>query len=282
MRRVAWALLFFSTVAHAHEGGPLQPDDLWRAWPLEPGILLSLIVPALLYWRGSRRTPGVPRARQACFWSGLAMVALALASPLHPLGEVLFSAHMAQHELLMMVAAPLLTLSQPVAPLLWGLPFPIRRPAGRVVKLWSLVASPFMASVLHAAALWVWHIPALFTATLTNEWVHTAQHLSFFVTALLFWWALLQSRGPAVLYIFVTAVHTSILGALLTFARSVIYPAYLTTAPLWGLTPLQDQQIGGLIMWIPAGVVYMAAALAIFWSWLRDAGAAMEVRRYAE
>lgn len=90
---------------------------------------------------------------------------------------------------------------------------------------------------------------------------HTAQHLSFFVSALVFWWALFYAHGKvafgaAVLYLFTTAVHTSILGALLTFAPSVWYPFYSATTQAWGLTPLEDQQIGGLIMWVPGGLVY--------------------------
>jgi cytochrome c oxidase assembly factor CtaG len=124
-------------------------------------------------------------------------------------------------------------------------------------------------------------------ATLRSEWVHTAQHLSFFVSALLFWWSLFHVRdhaayGYGVFYIFTTAIHTGILGALLTFSTVVFYPVYAATAPLWGLTPLEDQQIGGLIMWVPAGVVYMAAGLALFWAWLRESDAMQQRRRYAE
>jgi putative membrane protein len=108
--------------------------------------------------------------------------------------------------------------------------------------------------------------------------VHAAQHASFFLSALLFWWSLLYARGRAgyglgVLYIFTTAVHTSILGALLTFAPSVWYPAYAPGTRAWGLSPLEDQQIGGLIMWVPAGVVYLAAGLALFAAWLRESAA---------
>jgi cytochrome c2 len=127
---------------------------------------------------------------------------------------------------------------------------------------------------LHAAALWVWHIPRLFQATLTSELAHAWQHLSFFGTALCFWWALLYGRqerqgyGVAVLAVCTTALHSSLLGALLTFAPTPWYPAYVHTTAAWGLTPLEDQQLGGLIMWIPAGVVYLLAALALSAGWL--------------
>jgi putative membrane protein len=110
-----------------------------------------------------------------------------------------------------------------------------------------------------------------------NNSMHILQHLSFLGTALLFWWALLHSRhgrmgyGIAVLYVFTAAVHSSILGALLTVALSPWYPAYQQTTAVWNLTPLQDQQLAGLMMWVPAGVLYGAAGLALFAAWLREA-----------
>jgi putative membrane protein len=215
------------------------------------------------------------------------MLVLALISPLHPLGEVLFSAHMIQHEILMIVAAPLLVLSRPLVTFLWGMPFEWRRSiggwakAGYVRKSWSFLVDPFTAWWLHAAAIWLWHVPFLFQLTLESELAHTAQHLSFFLSALLFWWSLFYAHGKlafgaAVFYLFTTAVHTSILGALLTFAPTVWYPAYSATTQAWGLTPLEDQQIGGLVMWIPGGLVYLAAGLALFASWLKESDAMLE------
>jgi cytochrome c2 len=139
---------------------------------------------------------------------------------------------------------------------------------------------------LHAAALWIWHIPRLFQATLTSELAHASQHLSFFGTALCFWWALLtrqqgpQGQGVAVLAVFTTALHSSLLGALLTLAPTPWYPAYAHTTAAWGLTPLEDQQLGGLVMWIPAGAVYLLAALALGAGWLR--AIEQQMRRQAQ
>jgi len=133
--------------------------------------------------------------------------------------------------------------------------------------------------MIHAVVLWAWHAPALFQATLDNESVHALQHASFLFSALLFWWAVIHGRqralgfGFAVLYMFTTALHSGLLGALLTFANSVWYPGYVERTAAWGLTPLEDQQIGGLIMWIPAGLVYIAAGLALFAGWLRESEA---------
>ncbi|HJT86423.1 MAG TPA: cytochrome c oxidase assembly protein [Bryobacteraceae bacterium] len=285
-------LLLFAPLLAAHAGGSLHPDDLWSAWEWQPGVVIPLAVSAFLYARGARLSRGITRRRMALFWAGWGWLAAALVSPLHPLGEVLFSAHMAQHEILMLAAAPLLVLSRPLVPMLWGLPFEWRRRAGQwskappVQHLWHGLTEPLSAWWIHAIALWVWHIPALFQATLASEWVHTAQHLSFFLSALLFWWALFYARGrggdgAAVFYVFTTAVHTGILGALLTFSPVVLYPAYTGTARLWGFTALQDQQLGGLIMWVPAGAVYLAAGLALFARWLRESDRMLAQRSYA-
>jgi putative membrane protein len=192
----------------------------------------------------------------------------------------------------MLIAAPLLVLSRPLVPLLWGLPIGWRRGLGQWSKLaavhgvWFWLTRPSIAWWVHAAALWVWHAPQLFQATLRNEWVHAAQHLSFFGSALLFWWSLFfssnrASYGAGFLYIFTTAVHTSILGALLTFSGQAWYPAYAGFTTVWGLTPLEDQQLGGLIMWIPAGLVYLGAGLAVFALWLRESDLVAGEKEYA-
>jgi putative membrane protein len=139
---------------------------------------------------------------------------------------------------------------------------------------------------VHAAVLWLWHLPLFFQATLDNDWIHAAQHVSFLASVLLFWWSLFHAQGKVrygagVLYLFTTAIHTSILGALLTFPSSVWYPAYSATTSAWGLTPLEDQQVGGLIMWIPAGLGYVIGALALFVLWLRESDRAANAHSFA-
>ena len=278
---------------HAHAGQTIEIHDLWLGWSFEPGVTVPLVITACLYLRGARPARGVTRRQSVCFWAGWGSLAAALISPLHTLGEALFSAHMAQHEVLMLVAAPLLVLSRPLVPMLWGLPLQWRRTAGQSAKtplaqrFWRGLTCPFTAWWIHAVALWIWHAPVLFQATLSSELVHALQHASFLFSALLFWWSLFYARGRAayglgVLYIFTTAVHTSILGALLTFARTVWYPAYGSRAVVWGLTPLEDQQVGGLLMWVPAGVVYLVAGLALFGAWLQGSGLATDRRSFAD
>jgi cytochrome c oxidase assembly factor CtaG len=274
----------------AHEGKPHTWHDLARAWSFEPVIVVSLIVTAGLFtwglrklWRHSGRGKGIRRWEAFAFAGGWFALFIALVSPLHAWGRVLFSAHMTQHEILMLLAAPLLVLGRPLIAFMWALPLRWSRlvggwgQVGWLQKTWRVLTIPIVAWVIHAVALWSWHVPVLFEAVLHNELVHTAQHLSFLLSALLFWWALIHGRqgwmgyGAAALYVFTTSLHSGLLGALLTFSRSVWYPSYLGLTSSWGLTPLQDQQLGGLIMWIPAGVLYAIAGLALVAGWLREA-----------
>jgi len=268
-----------------HEGQPHNWHELLRAWSFEPLVVISLTITALLFIIGLYRLKGrsIRTWEALCFALGWLALFIALVSPMHAWGQVLFSAHMTQHEILMLVAAPLLVLGRPLIAFLWALPLNWSRNLGNVAKihwlnrLWRTFTIPFVAWLVHAVALWVWHIPRLFDAVLHSESVHTAQHLSFLVSALLFWWALIHGPkgamgyGAGVLYLFTTSMHSGVLGALITLAGSVWYPSYIGLTSSWGLTPLEDQQLGGLIMWIPAGLVYVIAGLALFAGWLREA-----------
>ena len=296
----AFCLFTFALLApqaRAHGGKPYDPRDLLTTWGFEPVVLVCLALSAWLYWRGLRRLwheaeagRGVRRWEVWAYAGGWLALFVALVSPLHPLGRVLFSAHMTQHEILMLVAAPLIVLGRPVIAFLWALPLSWARAvgswarAGWFQKVWRALTNPFAAWAIHAVALWVWHAPLLFQATIDNEWVHTAQHLSFLLSALLFWWAIIHGRhglagyGAGVLYLFTTSVHSGVLGAFLTFTGRVLYPAYSRTTAEWGLTPLEDQQLGGLIMWVPAGLVYLVAGLALLAGWMRESERAV-IRR---
>ena len=279
------AALTGPTCAWAHAAA--SPDRGLSLWlTVDPWSAVLLIGTAWCYARGARVLARRARARQPqrgalLFWSGLATLAVALGPPLDPLGGLLFSAHMLQHEILMLLSAPLLVLSRPLGRLLWGLPQPLRRLCvycSRRIGLRRLAAPPVAWSV-HAAALWIWHLPVLFDASLRNDAVHAAQHGSFFLSALLFWWALLAGRsrarsGGAILYVFTTAMHSSVLGALLTFAPTVWYGSYAATTTRFGLSALEDQKLGGLIMWVPSGLVFLIAALVLLAHWLQGDRAA--------
>jgi putative membrane protein len=286
---IATCLLSISTSVFAHEGKPHQLADLWYTWSFDPFSVLSLTISGLLYtrgiyclWRESGLFHGIGFWEAIAFVTGWIWLFIALVSPLHPWGEVLFSAHMTQHEILMLVSAPLFILGRPFIAAVWALPSAWRKQVGIITKnrpiagTWKFFTNPFVAWAVHASTLWIWHIPFLFQATLKSDLVHTLQHISFFLSALLFWWAIiasprgLKSYGAGVLYLFTTSIHSGLLGAFLTFASVVYYPAYSHSTASWGLTPIEDQQLGGLIMWVPAGMVYIVAGLLMFAGWMRE------------
>ena len=273
----------------AHGGEPHTFRDLLTTWDIEPLVVTCLAVSAGLYirglgrmWRSAGVGHGVREWESWCYAGGWFALFIALVSPLHPWGSVLFSAHMTQHEILMLVAAPLLVLGRPLVVFLHALPARWSRWLGAAsnrpvwARTWAVVSSAFAAWLIHAAILWAWHIPALFQATLHSDVVHTVQHASFLISALLFWWAVIHGRrsaaayGMAVLYMFTTALHSGLLGVLITLASRVWYPAYIGKTASWGLTPLEDQQLGGLIMWVPACTVYVVAGVAFVAGWLRE------------
>jgi putative membrane protein len=278
-----------ATRATAHAHGESAPrSEWWRAWDFDPATVVTLFVCGALYVAGLRSlraaTARPQKLRREARYFGAAWLVLvvALLSPVHPLSSVLFSVHMTQHELLMVVAAPLIVLGRPAVVILWA--FPSAASRGVLARLrtagmghvWQWATNPIVASLVHAAALWIWHVPVLFEATLTSDVVHALQHALFLGTALMFWQAVLFGKrraadyGLAVLYLFLTAMHSGALGALITFAANPWYASYTVTGGAWGLTPLEDQQLGGLIMWIPAGLIYVVAGLLLFAAWLRE------------
>ena len=278
------------TGAPAARGGtPVAPHTLWRAWGGDPVIIAELLGVGWLYARGVRTLwaragvgRGVGRGQAAAFAAGLLTLAVALVSPLDALADALFSAHMVQHLLLILVAAPLLILGAPAVPTLWALPLRWRRRLGHgwhdapwLRRAWHGLTRPLTVWWLHTLAVLLWHLPALYQAALVNPTVHALEHASFLGTALLFWWLLLDphgrrrlGRGADVLYVFTMSLPSGLLGALFAFASAPWYPAYVGTTA-WGLSPTDDQQLAGLIMWVPAGVVYLIAAGALFVAWLQ-------------
>jgi putative membrane protein len=278
------AFLFF------HGGGSLDVSEVLRWWSWDPFVLLPLLLSAEMYvsglrrlWKRAGRDRGVRKWEAACFAAGWIFLAVALVSPLDALGGILFSAHMAQHEVLMLIAAPLLVLGRPLAVFLWALPPETRERLGgwaqapAVAASWRAFTGPLTVWVIHGLAVWIWHLPALYQATLESDSIHALQHLSFFGSAALFWWALIHGRygrmgyGAAVLYVWATGVHSGVLGALLTFAPSLWYPIYGERTAAWGLSALEDQQLAGLIMWVPAGAVFILLGLGLFAAWLGEA-----------
>lgn len=273
---IAVSMLLGAPPAFAHGGEPHDELQSGLGWTTDAWIVVPVTLSALAFALGSRRLLQRVRAgraqlswRIASYAVGWLTLALALLSPLHALGERMFTAHMVEHETLMAVSAPLIVLSRPLAFLLFALPDPARRGAARLWaasgRLRCQLHSGALATIVHGAVLWLWHMPPVFDAAVTHEGLHRLQHLSFFLSALWFWWTVLwaSSRAAATWHLFVTMMHMSVLGALMALAPRVLYGIQTSHAAAYGLTPLEDQQLAGLLMWVPAGTVYAGATMAM-------------------
>ncbi len=258
-------------------------------WTFPPGIVIGIAVPAALYavgtarlWRVAGVGRGIRISAAAAFAAAIATLVIALLSPLDDLADQLQSAHMVQHLLLIIVAPPLLLAGEPIRAFVWAFP---RRLRASVPARWMrstfwqraalFFSAPAAAFGLHAVALLAWHLPGPYDAALRNEGVHALEHISFLGTALLFWWVVLAPapfrKLPVPMripYVVAMSLVGAAVGALLTFASSPFYQAYAATTSAFGFTPLEDQQIAGLIMWIPGGLAYLIAAAALFVSWI--------------
>jgi putative membrane protein len=258
----------------------------WEAAFTAPLFIFGFVLFVGLGRLGSRTGYSPQWRRQLVFLSlGWLSLLIALNSPIHTLGESLFWVHMLQHEIILLVSAPLLVLGNVFHVMLAAFPRKLGNPIGSFLRESGLQAAflflsrPLPAWCLGAAGLWIWHIPYLFDATLRSDAVHATQHLTFLTTSFFFWLSLLDARsrhaayGISILYLFATAIQTTFLGVLLTYSVRPWYSPYISTAPRLGYSPLHDQQIGGLIMWIPAGAVFTLVALSLIPACLRSSDA---------
>lgn len=256
----------------------------------DPVVVIGLAVLAAVHLRGRAR----PAARSsAATWrrrstdAGLAAIAVALLGPVHHLAGDLAAAHMVQHVLLTVVAAPLLAIGLPEGTLIRGLPSRARRVVVRagasdaVVRFRGAATRPVVVFLLHAGSLWVWHSAVLYDAAVAHPVVHAIEHAAFLGTGVLFWGVVVRagsrrgvSEGTALLLVFTTALQSVLLSALLTFSPRPWYRSYLETAVHRSMDPLTDQQLAGLIMWVPAGLVYVAAALTLLVAWINSSNPA--------
>jgi len=272
-----------ASIFHHPIEGPLL-----LAWSWDPAVLFGLGVTAGVYlagvwqlWRRGR-AKGY-RARAGLFFLGLFAILVALQSPIDALADNMFTFHMVQHLLLIMVGAPLVLLGAPAVLTLWATPPRIARATVKpfasnqvIRRSFAMLTNPVVAWLAFAVNLWLWHAPTWYGAALENERIHILQHLCFLGTALLFWW---PAIGPTVgkhglphpariLYLFTAMLQDMFLGVVITFSKGILYPYYESGSRLWGLSPFEDQQIGGLIMWIPGGMVYFIAMSILFFAWL--------------
>ena len=256
-------------------------------WHWHPGVALVLTGLAAAYgvgwWRlrqGGHRRPA-SLLRLAAYLGGLASLALALFSPLDHLAAVLLSAHMIQHQLLIMVAAPLLLLGNPLPFVMWGVPAGVRRVLGdslarrgRLRRALRVVTSLPVAGLAYTVTLWAWHLPAAYEAALAHETVHDLEHLTFFAAATLFWWPVIAPAprfaaprdalyyGLRIGYLILATAQNTLLGALIGLTERVLYPSYAAAPRLFDLSPLEDQSLAGGVMW-SGGHMYLVALLVL-------------------
>lgn len=265
--------------ADAHEAAATGAGPAFQAL-----LVFMLTSGAALYasgivrlWRRAGAGRGIRRVEVTAFALGWSSLTLALLSPIDAAAQHSFAVHMVQHELLMVVAAPLIVLGRPLQAVAWGISPGMRvgvaafAHAPIVQRAWRPLTGTLGAWTVHAVALWTWHLPLLFGMALASLAWHVTQHACFFFSALGFWWSAFgtATRNPSagsIASVFTTMLHTSALGALLTFAPSAWYP--IQAPSLFGLSNLEDQQLGGLVMWVPGGFAYMVAGLAIVRRWL--------------
>ncbi|WP_161141904.1 cytochrome c oxidase assembly protein [Propylenella binzhouense] len=280
------ALAAISDPAGAHAGGGRADFS----WSLEPWVLASLGAAALAYGIGLARIRAeagdriVGGGNVAAFLAGLAVLFTALASPVDTLSDDLFSMHMVQHLLLMLVAAPLMVWSRPFLVFLWALPRSLRRSFGRfparrgAARALNLLSHPVFVWSAFCGVFAFWHIPGPYGLALRHESVHILEHACFFASGYAFWAVVMSpggrrrlEYGASVLYVGTAAVLSGLPGALIILTDRPFYPIHAEGAARWGLTALEDQHLAGLIMWIPAGFIYLAAICILFALWMREA-----------
>lgn len=248
-------------------GHPPLPGHL--AWNMDPILIGALLAIAAAYALGCRGAIAPSRREQVLFATGLGIVAGALITPLCNLSVALFSARVAQHVVLTLIAAPLIVLGRP------------ERTFAALMHLngsncdWGKSAMTLGAASF-AVAMWTWHMPAPYDETLRNNYVYWTMHVSTFGAALLLWHTLLLQNatrpGLSLIVGFSTALQMSLLGAVLTLAPKALFAVHSETTWPWGLSPLQDQQLGGVIMWVLAGALFTLYSLIAFKNWLNMVG----------
>ena len=245
-------------------GLPPSPIDLWWRWNIDPVLILVLIGVGIAYAAGTaqlrRQARAISGTRQALFYCGWALTAAALISPLCPLSVSLFSARVGQHMLITLVGAPLIAAGRPVTALS-GLLSVSSQPR----QLKSFSRSSLMSAAVFAALLWFWHMPYPYTLTFASTAIYWAMHVTLFGSALWLWTCLLASDTvnlvKAIGASIVSSVQMGFLGAVITFAPHPLYTPHLLTTAAWGITSLQDQQLGGAIMWVPGCGIFFALSI---------------------
>ena len=252
-----------------HPDAPLDLTRFSIHWSTVAGIAG---LAALYQWRWKQRPEGPSEGAPLAFYAGLALLFLSLNGPLHDLSDsYLFSAHMVQHLVLTMAVVPLLILGTPA----WMVRPALRSPV--VSKMARALTRPVVAFAVFNIAMIAWHLPPLYNLAMANHDVHVLQHLIFLTTATLVWWPLLSrlpelpplSHAMRMLYVVLLMVPMNVIGLMITYADEVLYPAYESAPRITALSPMEDQLVGGLIMWIPGTFILIGVATALFFRWVK-------------
>ena len=255
-------------------------------WDFEPISVIALLLLTVLYFVGLRRTNGrslklIPWWRPVALVAGVSSLLIASLSPLHTVGGSLFFAHMIQHIILIMIGPPLILLGGPIVPVIRGLPAGLRREIvipilqnHKCRTLLQICTKPVVAWFVYVGSLWIWHTPRLYDEAVQNTGIHGLEHVSFVFASIFFWWCVIDpipmkpklTGGLRLGYLFLATLQNTILGAFITLSTSPWYSSYMVSSEIFtALTPLQDQRIGGLIMWIPGAMMYfLALSIAFF------------------
>ncbi len=256
---------------------PMTPFE--PSWALHPTVIIGTALLGGLYlwgigpWRRKHGFPPAPAWRIACFAAGLLVMLVSLNGPIHDLSDYyLFSIHMVQHLLLTLVLPPLLIAGLPG----WLADGLARRPAARAIG--RFLTHPLVAGAIFTVTLTVWHLVPMYDLMMRNHEVHVATHLMFMVAAVIMWWPALSAStvlpplpyGLRALYLFLVSIPMQLVAAIITFSEAVLYEWYAVAPRTWGLSPNEDQQLGGLLMWVPGNMYMLAAIAAVFYVWAKQ------------
>lgn len=267
-------------------GHGVSPRGFWSSWVEEPLMVVAVFALVAAYVTGRSRLQGrsarivFPAWRTWCYAGGVLAFVLALLSPIAAYSEELFAMHMVQHLLLLLVAPPLLLLGAPLIPLLWALPGGARRRVSRWLRPGQPLAvaghwltTPVVAMLAYVVTVAVWHIPAFYDRAQGRTFMHDLEHVMFYGTALLYWWPIVfpgggrrrLGFGMAIPYLLPPFFEGMIIGIWLAFSNRPLYATYLglDDHPIWGLSALDDQQLAGLIMWVPGGLFFLIPLLGL-------------------
>lgn len=262
--------------------------DWWLAWNFDPQYLIPVVLLGFIYARGLARWTERSRPHSAwrttSFYAGLALLVLIYESPLDRLGEHHFSFHMIQHSIAMMIVPPLIYLGAPSTPVLRGLPKGFRRAVVQPVlnhpvtrSVWNFLTFPPIAVVIFSVTQWAWHLmPGWYDAALNDDVIHNIQHITFLAVAMLFWWNIVDPKprrsripmGMRIIYLYAAMVPKHVLAAMITFSDRVFYETYERRELFIPLSPADDQQLAGVLMWVPFGEIFnLVVAAIIFMQW---------------